>query len=79
MDCGHGSFSTIEHLLLLFLLFLEIFKNLFLESETSVVWLPVAQAPLGTWPTTQACTLTGNRTGYPLVHRLALTPLNHTS
>ena len=25
---------------------------------------------LGTWPKTQACALTGNRTGDPLVHRL---------
>ena len=35
--------------------------------------------PLGTWPTTQACALTGNRTGDPLVRRLTLNPLSHTS
>ena len=35
--------------------------------------------PLGTWPGTQACALTGNRTGDPLVHRLVLNPLSHTS
>ena len=34
---------------------------------------------LGTWPTTQARTLTGNRTHNPLVHRPALNPLSHTS
>ena len=34
---------------------------------------------LGTWPTTQACAMTGNRTSYPLVHRPALNPLSHTS
>ena len=34
--------------------------------------------PLGTWPTTQACALTGNRTGDPLVRRLTLNPLSHT-
>ena len=34
---------------------------------------------LGTWPTSQACALTGNRTDDPLVHRLVLSPLNHTS
>ena len=34
---------------------------------------------LGTWPTTQACALTGNRTSYPLVCSLALNPLSHTS
>ena len=31
------------------------------------------------WPTTQACALTGNGTGDPLVHRLALNPLSDTS
>ena len=34
---------------------------------------------LGTWPATQACALTGNRTGDLLVTRLALNPLSHTS
>ena len=38
------------------------------------VWLPLA-----TCPTTQACALTGNRTGDPLVCSLALNPLSHTS
>ena len=33
---------------------------------------------LGTWPTTQACAMTGNQTGDPLVFRLALDPLIHT-
>ena len=35
--------------------------------------------PTGTWPATQACALTGNQTSDPLVHRLALNPLSHTS
>ena len=35
--------------------------------------------PLGTWPATQACALTGNQTGDPLVRRLALNQLSHTS
>ena len=35
--------------------------------------------PLGTWPTTQACTLTRNWTGYSLVCRPALNPLSYTS
>ena len=43
------------------------------------VWLPLSCPLLGTWPATQACVLTGNRTGDPLVHRLALSPLRHTS
>ena len=34
---------------------------------------------LGTWPATQACTLTGNKTRDPLVPRLALNPLSHIS
>ena len=43
------------------------------------VWLPLVHPQLGTWRTTQACALTGNRTSNPLVLRLALNPLNHTS
>ena len=34
---------------------------------------------LGTWPTTWACALTGNRTGNPLGHRPTLNPLSYTS
>ena len=43
------------------------------------VWLPLTCPRLGTWPVTQAGALTGIRTGDPLVHRLALNPLSHTS
>ena len=43
------------------------------------MWLPLTHPLLGTWPATQACALTGNRTNDPLVLRLALNPLNHTS
>ena len=42
-------------------------------------WLPLVRPLLGTWPVTQACALTGNRTGNPLVRRPALSPLSHTS
>ena len=50
------------------------------ERERNInVWLPLMCPLLGTWPTTQACALTGNPTGDPLVHRLALNPLSHTS
>ena len=34
---------------------------------------------LGTWPATQASALTGNQTCDPLLHRLVLNPLSHTS
>ena len=51
------------------------------ERERNVnVWLPLMWPPVETWPTTQACALTGNGTGdNPLVCRQALNPLSHTS
>ena len=50
------------------------------ERERNIsVWLPLVHPQLGTRPTTQACALTGNQTSDPLVHRLSLNPLSHTS
>ena len=50
------------------------------ERERNIsVWLPLTHPLLGTWPATQAYTLTGSRTGGPLVHRPVLNPLSHTS
>ena len=50
------------------------------EREGNIyVWLPLMHPLLGTWPTTQACALTGNWTLDPLVCRLALNLLSHTS
>ena len=50
------------------------------ERERNIsVWLPLTRLLLGTWPATQACVLTGNRTSNPLVRRLVLSPLSHTS
>ena len=43
------------------------------------MWLPLAHPLLGTWPTTQACALTGNWTGDPLIHKPGLNPLSYTS
>ena len=43
------------------------------------VWLPLVCPLLGTWPITQTCILSENRTGDPLVRRLALSPQSHTS
>ena len=68
--------------------FLKDFIYLFLEKgegrekqkkRNINVWLPLMHLILGTWPTTQACAMTGNRTSNPLVHSLALSPLSHTS
>ena len=41
--------------------------------------LPFACPLLGTWPATQACALTGNQTGDPLICIPVLNPLNHTN
>ena len=56
-------------------LFLERREGREKERETSMCGCPL----LGTWPSTQAYALTGNQTGDPLVLRLALKPLSHTS
>ena len=61
-------------------LFLERREGREKERERNIhVWLPLLRPLLGTWPATQACALTGNRTADPLVHRLVLSPLSHTS
>ena len=49
------------------------------KGEKYQLWLPLECPPLGTWPATQACALTGNQTGDTLVHRLVLNLLSHTS
>ena len=50
------------------------------ERERNInVWLPLTHPLLGNWPATQAYALTGNRTCDPLVRRLVLNPLSHTS
>ena len=43
------------------------------------VWLPLMRPLLGTWPATQACALTGNRTGDPLICRSAINPLSYSN
>ena len=42
-------------------------------------WLPLAHPKLGTWPATQACALTRNRTGDLSVCGTMPNPLSHTS
>ena len=63
-----------------FYLFLEKGEGREKERERNIhVWLPLMRPLLGTWPATQACALTGNRTGDRLVRRPVLHPLSHTS
>ena len=62
-----------------FYLFLERGRERKREGEKHQCELPLTLPLLGTWPATQACTLTGNRTSDPLVHRPVLSPLSHTS
>ena len=70
-----------------FYLFLERGEGREKERERNTnVWVPFMRPLLGTWPATQACALTGNRSGDPLVWtsnplvcRPALNPLSHTS
>ena len=65
---------------ILFIYFLEREEGRRGERERNIsVWLPLVHLLLGTWPATQACVLTGNRTGDPLVHRPMLNPLSYTS
>ena len=67
-------------LFLRFYVFLEKGEGREKEREGNTnAWLPPTCPLLGTWPTTQACALTGNGTGDPFVHRPALNPLSHTS
>ena len=49
------------------------------RGEKHNVWLPLVCTLLGTWLATQACALTRNRTIDPVVHKLVLNPLSHTS
>ena len=61
-------------------IFLERGKGREKKRERNInVWLPLAHPLLGTWPATQACALTGNRTGDPTVCRPVLNPLSHIS
>ena len=43
------------------------------------VWLPLAHPLVKAWLATQACALTGNQTGDPLLSSPVLSPLSHTS
>ena len=71
---------------LVFMFYIDFFKDLFIfrdrgkEGERNItVRLPLMRPLLGTWPATQACVLSGNRTVNPLIHRPTFNPLSHTS
>ena len=61
------------------ILFLERGEGKEKERERNInVWLPLARPQSGSWPATQACALTGNRTTSLEVRRPVLNPLSHT-
>ena len=79
-ECGR-SFSALLFFKDFICLFLERGERREKERERNInVWLPLVHPPLGTWPATQACALSGNQTGGdPWVLRMALNALSHTS
>ena len=79
LKCFSAKFPIYENVLSTFSFEFFFFKRFYLflergegrekERERNIyVWLPPVCPLLGTWPATQACALTGNRTGTPLVH-----------
>ena len=61
-------------------LFLERRERKEKERQRNInVSLPLECPPLRTQPATQACALTGDRTGDPLIHWVAFNPLSYTS
>ena len=86
LHCSAG-LSFLCFFIFIYLFFMYFLKRfyLFLErgegrekERNNSVWLPPVCPLLGTWPTTQACALTGNWTSDPLVCRPTLNPLSHT-
>ena len=47
--------------------------------ETSMCGRHLHAPPLGTWPASKACAMTGNRTGSLSGHRPMLNPMSYTS
>ena len=85
-SCGSG--STFTPMCLCSAFFILDFIYLFLDrgkgrekerARNINAWLPLMHPPLGTWPVTQACALTGNRTGDLSIGRPVFNPLNHIS
>ena len=61
------------------ILWIYFFRQRGREGEKHQCMVASHEPLLGTWPTTKACALIGNLTGDPLVLRLVLSPLSHTS
>ena len=59
-------------------IFLFLYRGGWREGEKHQYVVASHPPLLGTWPSTQACALTGNWTCGPSVHRPALKPLSHT-
>ena len=59
--------------------FIYLFSEKRKKERNINVWLPLTRPLLGTWVATPTHALTGNQTCNPLVHRLPLNPLSHTS
>ena len=77
---GLCKFFIVFHIFTFISLFLERGEGREKERERNIhVWLPLMLPQVGTWPTTQACALTGNRMGDVSFHRPAPNPLSHTS
>ena len=76
-----GSAGTLAFLKNLHVIFFFLRFCLFIFRKTEKCQCVVAShvTPLGTWPATQACALTGDRTSDPLVCRLTFSPLSPTS
>ena len=77
VEGSEGFFNFYLFCVCVFFFFTYLFIYLFLERgegkekerERNInVQLPLMCPPLDTWPATQACALTGNRTSDPLVH-----------
>ena len=65
-----------------FLFFIYVYRGEGREKERERninVWLPLLRPLLGTWPATQACAPSGNRTLHPWLRRPGLNPLSHSS
>ena len=78
-----GGLPFLFFILILKRFYLFIFRELEREGKRGekhqCVFASCVPRPLGTWPATQACALTGNQTRDPLVRRTALNPLSHTN